>query len=105
MMVMRRYLTSLYDWTGFSRKFYTSEKFEILAISILAVLVGLALWIFHAPNPNMEHAHLNSVWPAPAIEIADIIMAIVLSFFLFTNTWRCRRNTRSAKIASTSWHS
>nr|NIR18043.1 4Fe-4S ferredoxin [Desulfobacterales bacterium] len=92
MMVMRRYLTSLYDWTGFSRKFYTSEKFEILAISILAVLIGLALWIFHAPNPNMEHAHLNSVWPAPAIEIADIIMAIVLSFFLFTNTWRCFSN-------------
>jgi quinone-modifying oxidoreductase subunit QmoC len=92
MMVMRRYLTSLYDWTGFSRRFYTSEKFEILAISIMAVLVGLALWIFHAPNPNMEHAYLNSVWPAPAIEIADIIMAIVLSFFLFTNTWRCFSN-------------
>ena len=89
MMVMRRYLTSLYDWTGFSRKFYTSEKFEIAAIAIVAVLVGLAMWIFHGSNPNMEHAHLNSVWPAPAIEIADLIMAAVLSFFLLTNTYRC----------------
>ena len=89
MMVMRRYLTSLYDWTGFSRKFYTSEKFEIAAIAIVAVLVGLALWIFHADNPNMEHAHLNSVWPAPAIEIADLIMAAILTFFLLSNTWRC----------------
>ena len=89
MMVMRRYLTSLYDWTGFARRFYTSEKFEILAVSIVGILVGLALVIFRAGNPNMEHAHLNSVWPAPAIEIADMIMAAILTFFLLSNTWRC----------------
>jgi len=89
MMVMRRYLTSLYDWTGFSRKFYISEKFEIAAISIVAVLVGLAMWVFHGSNPNMENTQLNSVWPAPAIEIADLIMAAVLTFFLLTNTYRC----------------
>ncbi len=89
MMVMRRYLTSLYDWTGFSRKFYTSEKFEIVAIAIVALLVGLAMWLFHGENPNMEYAKLNSVWPAGAIEIADLIMAAVLTFFLLTNTWRC----------------
>jgi hypothetical protein len=89
MMVMRRYLTSRYDWTGFARRFYRSEKFEIAAISIVAILVGLAMWIFHAENPNMEHAHLNSVWPAPALEIADLIMAAVLSFFLLSNTYRC----------------
>ena len=65
-MVMRRYLTSRYDWTGFSKKFYTSETFEIIAVAIVAVLIGLALWIFHAPNPNMEHAAINSVWPASA---------------------------------------
>lgn len=89
MMVMRRYLTSLYDWTGFSRKFYTSEKFQTAAIAIVALLVGLAMWMFHGENPNMEHAHLNSVWPAWAIHIADLIMAAVLTFFLLTNTWRC----------------
>jgi hypothetical protein len=89
MMVMRRWLTSQYDWTGFSRKFYTSETFEIVAVAIVGILVGLALWIFHGSNPNMEHAHLNSVWPAPAIEIADLIMAAILSFLLLSNTWRC----------------
>ena len=93
MMVMRRYLTSQYDWTGFSRRFYTSEKFEIIAISIVGILIGLALWIFRAGNPNMEHAHLNSVWPAPAIEIADLIMAAVLTFLLLSNTWRCVKFT------------
>jgi ferredoxin len=93
MMVMRRYLTSVYDWTGFARRFYTSERFEIIAVSIVGILVGLALWIFHAGNPNMEHAHLNSVWPAPAIEIADLIMAAILSFMLLSNTWRCVKFT------------
>jgi ferredoxin len=93
MMAMRRYLTSKYDWTGFARKFYTSERFEILAVAIVGVLIGLALWIFHADNPNMEHAHLNSVWPAPAIEIADMVMAAILSFLLLSNTWRCVKFT------------
>jgi ferredoxin len=89
MMAMRRWLTSKYDWTGFSRKFYTSESFEIIAVAIVGILVGLALILFRAGNPNMEHAYLNSVWPAPAIEIADLVMAAVLTFFLLSNTARC----------------
>ncbi len=67
MMVMRRWLTSKYDWTGFSRKFYTSESFEIIAVAIVGILVGLALILFRSSNPNMEHAFLNTVWPAPAM--------------------------------------
>ena len=93
MMAMRRYLTSQYDWTGFARRFYTSERFEIIAIAIVAILIGLGLWIFHGSNPNMEHAHLNSVWPAPGIEIADFIMGAILSILLLSNTWRCVKFT------------
>lgn len=89
MMVMRRYLTSQYDWTGFAKRFYTSETFEIIAVAIVGILIGLALWLFHASNPDMEHAALNSVWPKEAIEIGDLIMAAILTFFLLTNTWRC----------------
>ncbi|MBE9569951.1 MAG: 4Fe-4S dicluster domain-containing protein [Proteobacteria bacterium] len=93
MMAMRRYLTSQYDWTGFARRFYTSERFEIIAVAIVGILIGLALWIFHGSNPNMEHAHLNSVWPAPSIEIADFIMGAILSILLLSNTWRCVKFT------------
>jgi len=93
MMAMRRYLTSQYDWTGFARRFYTSERFEIIAIAIVAIFIGLGLWIFHGSNPNMEHAHLNSVWPAPGIEIADFIMGAILSILLLSNTWRCVKFT------------
>jgi ferredoxin len=98
MMVMRRYLTSQYDWTGFSKKFYTSEIFEIVAIAVVGLLVGLALLLFHAENPNMEHAWLNSVWPAPALEIADVIMGGILSVLLLSNTWRCVKFTMGDQL-------
>jgi nitrate reductase gamma subunit len=88
MMVARRYLTSLYDWTGFSRKFYTSEKFEIMAVLAVAGFVGLLMLLFHG-TPNWEHAHLNSVWPSRWMEIADLGMAAVLVAFLGGNIFRC----------------
>jgi quinone-modifying oxidoreductase, subunit QmoC len=88
MMVARRYLTSLYDWTGFSRKFYTSERFEVLAILTVALLVGLGMLFINTGSPNWEHAHLNSVWPSHGIEIADLFMAAILSFLLLSNVFR-----------------
>jgi quinone-modifying oxidoreductase, subunit QmoC len=91
MMVARRYLTSLYDWTGFARKFYTSEKFEIMAISVVALLVGLGLLIFNTGKPDWQHASINSLWPAEKIEIADLFMAAILSFLLLGNVFRCFR--------------
>jgi quinone-modifying oxidoreductase subunit QmoC len=93
MMAMRRYLTSLYDWTGFARKFYTSEKFEIAAISVVALLVGLGMLLFNTgfSNWNMQHAYLNSVWPSDKVELADLGMAAILSFLLLSNVFRCFR--------------
>lgn len=89
MMVTRRYLTSLYDWTGFSRKFYISEKFEIIAITVVALLVGIGMLLFNTGSPNWEHAYLNSVWPSHGIELADLGMAAILSFLLLSNAFRC----------------
>jgi quinone-modifying oxidoreductase, subunit QmoC len=91
MMAMRRYLTSLYDWTGFARKFYTSERFEIMAILIVAVLVGIGLLVFNTGNPDWQHASINSLWPAEKIEIADLVMGGILSFLLLSNVFRCFR--------------
>jgi quinone-modifying oxidoreductase subunit QmoC len=91
MMVTRRYLTSLYDWTGFARKFYTSEKFEIIAIGIVALLVGIGLLIFNTGKPDWQHASLNSLWPKENIELADLVMAAVLSILLLGNAFRCFR--------------
>lgn len=89
MMVLRRYLTAAYDWTGFARNFYTSERFEIIAISIVALLVGLGLLLFNTGKPNWDHAMINSVWPSHQIELADLGMAAILSFLLLSNVFRC----------------
>ncbi|MFZ0930448.1 MAG: 4Fe-4S dicluster domain-containing protein [Syntrophobacteraceae bacterium] len=91
MMVLRRYLTSLYDWTGFARKFYTSETFEIIAVAIVGILVGLGLLVFHSGPINWTHTDLNSVWPSAGIEKADLVMAAILTFFLLTNVFRCAK--------------
>lgn len=87
MMVMRRYLTSQYDWTGFSRKFYTSEKFEIMAVIVTGLIVGLLMLLIHGEF-DWQNASLEKAWPAHGMEIADLIMASILSFFLLTNVYR-----------------
>lgn len=93
MMVSRRYLTSLYDWTGFARKFYTSEVFEIAAVAVVGILVGLGLllWWAKTPSPNYQHPMINTIWPAEGIEKADLLMAAILTFFLLSNVYRCAR--------------
>ena len=91
MMAMRRYLTSLYDWTGFARRFYTSEAFEIAAVSIVAAIIGVLFWIFGQWDEALAKPgiQLNIYAPNWIIEILDLIMAAVLTFFLLSNVWRC----------------
>jgi quinone-modifying oxidoreductase subunit QmoC len=48
MMTLRRFLTSRYDWTGISRKFYTSKAWEIGALSFVSAVV-VFLFLFFLP--------------------------------------------------------
>ncbi|MGD8843962.1 MAG: 4Fe-4S dicluster domain-containing protein [Desulfobacteraceae bacterium] len=90
MMGLRRYLTSLYDWTGISRLFYTSKIFEVFSILVVAALVGLGFYYFHGPMLT-DRVALNVFAPNTVIEILDLIMLAVLSFFLLTNAYRLFR--------------
>jgi ferredoxin len=87
MMGLRRYLTSVYDWTGISKLFYTSKVFEVGAILFIAMLVGLGFYFFHGPMLT-ERVALNVFAPNTVIEILDLIMLGVLSFFLLSNAFR-----------------
>ena len=87
MMGLRRYLTARYDWTGISRRFYTSSRFEVLAILFVAGLVGLGFYFFHGPVVT-DRVALNVFAPNTVIEILDLILLAVLSSFLLTNAWR-----------------
>jgi quinone-modifying oxidoreductase subunit QmoC len=89
MMVARRYLTSLYDWTGFSRMFYISGKFEIMAVAFVALVTGLGMLLFNTGHPDWLHADINSLWPAWAVERFDLALAAVLSFLLLGGVWSC----------------
>lgn len=89
MMTLRRYLTSIYDWTGLARKFYTSKVWEFGAITLLALVVLLLFVFFHGPMTTELTSEggvkLNTFAPWKTIEIGDLIMAGVLSFFLLSN--------------------
>ncbi|MCG6908585.1 MAG: 4Fe-4S dicluster domain-containing protein [Deltaproteobacteria bacterium] len=87
MMGLRRYLTSRYDWTGISRLFYTSKVFEVMSILVVAAMVGLGFYFFHGPMLT-DRVALNVFAPNTTIEILDIIMLVVLSFFLLSNAYR-----------------
>ncbi len=93
MMSLRRYLTSVYDWTGLSRLFYTSEKFEIFSIFILAASI-LALFLGFSTIPEETQrltaeggVALNKFAPVHLIHLADFIMAGLLTFFLLSNVF------------------
>lgn len=91
MMALRRYLTASYDWTGLSKKFYTSKIWELLAIFFLATII-LALFIFyHGPMEttltDQGGVKLNTFAPWKTIEIGDWIMGGILAFFLLTNVF------------------
>lgn len=77
MMGLRRYLTARYDWTGISRRFYTSTRFEVLAILLIAALVGLGFYFFHGPLVT-DRVALNVFAPNTVIEILDLILLAVL---------------------------
>ncbi len=106
MMAARRWLTSKYDWTGLSRKMYTSALWE-MGLLFLTALVVLALFVFPrnfgfnllARHPGaMENVQLQFFAPKAIVHDADLILAGLLLFFLVTNAlrmaWMIMRGTK-----------
>jgi len=95
MMAARRYLTASYDWTGLSKKFYTSKVWEITAILLLSLIVLLLFIFFHGPMTSHLTAQggveLNTFASNKIIELGDWIMAGILSFFLLSNIFNMYR--------------
>ena len=93
MMILRRYLISVYDWTGISKRFYTSHWWEFIAIIILGTFITLLLSVF---NPNGIVTQLsaeggvkiNEMFPVEWIHLGDLIMAAVIAGLLISNVIR-----------------
>jgi len=93
MMALRRYLTSVYDWTGIAKRVYTSKMFEIAAILFLSALV-LILYLSFTIFPSGDSANwigqdggtlINKMAPWKTIHIGDWTMAALLVILLVSN--------------------
>lgn len=88
MMALRRFLTSIYDWTGFSDKLYKSKALHIAFSIFLFIAIMAAFFIFadfSIPLGDDGIVKINSFAPVHVIELADEILLGFLSFFLITN--------------------
>jgi ferredoxin len=88
MMTLRRWLTSVYDWTGLSGLLYRSFRAHLTVMILLAlgvVAAFLAFADFSIPLSAEGLVQINAFAPAHLIESIDHILLITLSFFLITN--------------------
>ncbi len=96
MMALRRYLTTMYDWTGLSRLMYRSVAWEIGVLAIVSMVVvalftlpsSFGFGLLHQNPDALKAVMLDRFAPKEVVHLGDTIMALVLSFFLLTNAWR-----------------
>jgi ferredoxin len=95
MMSIRRYLISVYDWTGISKLLYKSKALEIAAILVLAVIV-MILYLLYTTFPSGDTAQwigpdggalINKMAPWETIHLGDLIMAGGLVLLIVTNVF------------------
>lgn len=106
MMTLRRYLTSVYDWTGISKLFYTHKIWELLFILIFAITLIILFAVFLPPNPDLftnpgafindqGGVMINSLSAGVGkheflkiIETGDLLMALTIGLLLISNILR-----------------
>ncbi len=108
MMAMRRYLTSIYDWTGLSRLMYSSVFWEIGILLAVAAAIILAFTLpqnfgfgllGYSGKEALSTVMLDKFAPVDIVDIGDRIMALVLGLLLLSNAARMFAGlTRGEKI-------
>jgi len=89
MMSLRRWLTSRYDFTGISRLFYRSGKFELAMVIGAAILTGLAFVLWGISRGSIHNYDPpNEFLARPTIHIFDWALAGVLLVLLLSNCTR-----------------
>jgi ferredoxin len=104
MMASRRWLISMYDWTGLSRLMYRKERWEVIMLILVALLV---LGLFTIPeqfgyrllsaHPEArENVNLSYFAPKEIVHYGDLTLAAILGALLLTNAarmfWYVRRH-------------
>jgi quinone-modifying oxidoreductase, subunit QmoC len=96
MMALRRWLTTVYDWTGLARRIYTSKAFELGMIAVIAIAV-MVLFILFTTFPSGDAAQyispddggtlINNFASWHRIHFGDWLMAGTLAFILAGNVF------------------
>ena len=89
MMSARRYLISEYDWTGLSRKFYTSKFWELgslLLVSLFVLLLFVASGSFQ--RMNLDKVSINTFVPVMWVHFGDLLLFTILALLLLSNAGR-----------------
>lgn len=84
MMALRRYLTTIYDWTGLSRVLYTSRPAMVIAFALVAIaVIAVAIWHSFQLEPIMEFGHIFE--KMAILSVATIILLPnIFRMFWFT---------------------
>ncbi|KPK83853.1 MAG: hypothetical protein AMS27_11660 [Bacteroides sp. SM23_62_1] len=88
MMTLRRYLTSVYDWTGLSGRLYRSFAAHLTVVFFLfaAIITSFLIFADFSIPANAEGiVEINKFAPHGLIASLDHILLGTLSFFLLTN--------------------
>jgi ferredoxin len=99
MMASRRWLISMYDWTGLSRLMYKHEHWELIMLGLVALVV-LALFTLPsqfgfqllAAHPEArESVNLHYFAPKEMVHWGDLTLATLLGVLLLSNAARMVR--------------
>ncbi|MCL4439451.1 MAG: 4Fe-4S dicluster domain-containing protein [Firmicutes bacterium] len=90
MMGLRRYLTSIYDWTSLSAKLYTSKVWEVISVITLFFITLGSTYFWHGPMV-LDHTELETFAPRHILDPAGWIFGGVLAVILLSNIYRMYR--------------
>jgi ferredoxin len=93
MMTLRRYLASVYDWTGIASKINSSKAWHIGALSFVAAVVLALIVLYHVYRVGMPFGEFRSTSMGlehmfPIMTYFTLVVVLFPFFILLTNAFR-----------------
>jgi len=102
MMTLRRYLSSVYDWTGIASKINQSRGWYIGSLAVVGVVVLLLIVLYHLFVKNMSFTDLTTTALGldhmfPTIKYFTLVVILLPLVILTTNALRMYGLTNSGR--------
>ncbi len=103
MMSLRRWLITVYDWTGISKLLYKSKLAEFVFLFIIAIVVFFEWILLFGLFPNSGNGSLNQIIPPDKIDLffdwpMTAILSILLISFIFNMYYKTILSDKNLKI-------